>query len=85
MIIHIGENKVVYKEDIIAILDKKTAEASIKTREFLSNLINKGSIVGNIDEYTKSYILVASGKNNPKIYTSNISSKTLVGRNVLNI
>lgn len=85
MIIHIGENNFVYQEDIIAILDKKSAEASSRTREFVSNLINKGSIVGNIDEHTKSYILVSNGKNDPKIYTSNISSKALVNRNIPNI
>ncbi len=85
MIIHIGENDFIYKEDIIAILDKKSAEASNKTREFIYNLIKDGSIVGNIDENTKTYILVSNGKNNPKIYTSNISSKALVNRNMVNI
>lgn len=85
MIIHIGENNYVFQEDIIAILDKKTAEASNRTRDFVSNLINKGSIIGNIDEHTKTYILVSNGKNDPKIYTSNISSKTLVNRNISNI
>lgn len=84
MIIHIGENNFVYQEDIIAILDKKTAEASKKTREFLSKLINSGSIIGSIDEHTKSYILVSNG-NDTTIYTSNISSKALVNRNILNV
>lgn len=85
MILHIGENDFIYQEDIIAILDKKSAEASNKTREFVSKLIDEGSIIGNIDEHTKSYILVSGGKNNQKIYTSNISSKALVKRNISNI
>lgn len=85
MIMHIGEDNFVYKEDIIAILDKRTAEASKKTREFLSNLIGKGAVVGDINEYTKSYILISNGKNNPKIYTSNISSKALINRNIINV
>lgn len=85
MIMHIGKNNFVYREDIIAILDKKTAEASKKTREFLSSLIDKGSIIGDIDEHTKSYILISNGNNDPKIYTSNISSKALVNRNIINI
>ena len=85
MIMHIGENNFVYKEDIIAILDKRTAETSKKTREFLSSLIDKGSVVGDIDEHTKSYIVVSNGKNNPQIYTSNISSKALINRNIINI
>ena len=85
MILHIGKDNFVYKDDIIAILDKRSAEASNKTRELISNLVDKGSVIGNIDKYTKSYILVSNGKNNPKIYTSNISSKALVNRNILNI
>lgn len=85
MVIHIGNNEFIYNEDIIAILDRKSAEASKKTREFLKSLIDKGSIIGGIDQYTKSYIIVSNGENDTIIYTSNISSKALSNRKNLNI
>lgn len=84
MIIHIGDNNFIYKEDIIAILDKKSAEGTKKTRTFINKLIEDNCVIGNIDHYTKTYIVV-SNNDKTMIYTSNISSKTLVNRNILNI
>ncbi|MBU5428367.1 DUF370 domain-containing protein [Tissierella pigra] len=80
MIIHIGDNNYIFTKDIIAILDKKAAEGTKKTREFINKLIEENSIVGSLDESIKSYVLV-SRNNKTIIYTSNISSKALSNRN----
>lgn len=81
MIIHIGDDIYIYKEDIVAILDKKSAESNKDTRNFINKLGEDNCIIGPIDRYTKTYVLV-SQENNTNIYTSRISSKALVSRNI---
>ncbi len=81
MIIHIGDNNYIFEKNIIAILDKKAAEGTKKTREFINKLIEDNCIVGALDQNTKSYIVV-SDQNKTLVYTSNISSKALSNRNI---
>lgn len=80
MIIHIGDNNYIFEKDIIAILDKKAAEGTKITREFINRLIEDNCLIGTLDLNTKSYIVV-SDNNNTMVYTSNISSKALANRN----
>lgn len=82
MIIHIGNNNYIYEKDIIAILDKKAADGTKKTREFISKLIEDNRLVGDINSKTKSYIIIIEDKKDAVVYTSNISSKTLLNRNI---
>ena len=82
MIIHIGNNNYIYEKDIIAILDKKAADGTKKTREFISKLIEDNRLVGDINSKTKSYIIIIEDKKDAIVYTSNISSKTLLNRNI---
>ena len=79
VIIHIGENNYVLKEDIIAILDKKSMDSTKISRNFISNIIKNNCLIGKLDSYVKSYVLVES-ENKTIIYTSNISSKVLANR-----
>ena len=80
VIIHIGENKYVHKDDIIAILDRKAMDGTKISRSFISNIIKDNCLIGKLDSYVKSYILVEN-ENKTIIYTSNISSKVLANRN----
>lgn len=79
MIIHIGDSNYVFQKDIIAILDKKTVDATKKSREFISKLIEDDCLIGPLDPATKSYIVV-SNKDKTMVYTSKISSKALINR-----
>ena len=81
MIIHIGENNYIHKEDIIAILDKKSMDSTKISRNFINNIIKDNCLIGKLDSYVKSYILVEN-ENKTIIYTSNISSKVLSNRNI---
>lgn len=81
MIIHIGDSNYIFKEDIVAILDRKSAESTKKSASFINELIEENSIIGNINQYTKTYI-ITSKDNKTILYTSNISSKALVNRNI---
>lgn len=80
MIIHIGENNYVFKDDIIAILDKKSMDSTKISRNFINDIIKNNCLIGKLDSYVKSYILVGN-ENKTIIYTSNISSKVLANRN----
>lgn len=81
MIIHIGDNNYIYTKDIIAILDKKSIEATKKSINFINKLVEDNCVIGNIDQYTKTYI-VTSKDNKTIAYTSNISSKALMNRSI---
>lgn len=81
MIIHIGENNYIYKKDIVAILDRRSVEATTNTKIFINKLIEDNCIIGPINQFTKTYVVV-SYDNNTTIYTSNISSKALLNRNM---
>lgn len=81
MLIHIGDNSYLFKKDIIAILDKKSADATKKTREFVDGIIKADCLIGSLNSNTKSYIIVKENKQT-KIYTSNISSKALANRSI---
>ncbi|HZK33393.1 MAG TPA: hypothetical protein VFC60_02730 [Tissierellaceae bacterium] len=81
MIIHIGNNNYVFKEDIVAILDKKSTESTKDSISFINKLIEDNCIIGDINQYTKTYI-IASEDNKTMLYTSNISSKALLNRSI---
>ncbi len=81
MIIHIGNNNYIYEKDIVAILDKKAADGTKRTRDFINNLIEEDCLIGSLDLNTKSYVVVSHNKKT-FIYTSNISSKALASRNI---
>ena len=92
MFIHIGDNISLLKEDIILILDKTTLLKSKDSRLFIQKLIQKGSL-GNIeDESVKTYIIALDkskrtrrrSKSEFKLYTSNISSRSLLNREKTN-
>lgn len=81
MIIHIGENNYIFKDDIIAILDKKSMDSTKISRSFINDIIKNNCLIGKLDSYVKSYVLVEN-ENKTIIYTSNISSKVLANRNI---
>lgn len=84
MIIHIGNNNYIYEKDIIVILDKKAADGTLKTREFINNLIVENKIIGNLDLNTRTYVIISDKDNKSMLYTTNISSKALLRRNNIN-
>lgn len=87
MILHIGNNMTILKNNILVILDYKMVEESDSNRALVKRLIEDGKLVNKIDEDTKSFILTIEDKNKTqkelKLYTSNISSKTLLNRKMI--
>lgn len=93
MFIHIGDNISLLKKDVLLILDKKTLIKSKTSRLFIQNLINSGSLVNLDDDSVKTYIVALDkskrtrrrGKSDFKLYTSNISSRSLFNREKTNV
>ncbi|NLB79594.1 MAG: DUF370 domain-containing protein [Clostridiaceae bacterium] len=76
MILHIGEEKVVFISDIITIMDIEKTTTSNNTREFLKRCEEKGMIKTIGSDIPKSFIVtMRNGKQT--VYLSPISSATL--------
>lgn len=80
MYIHLGQDIVVRKKDIIGIFDLDTATVSKRTRDFLYKAEKAGRVVNVSTELPKSFV-VCKKENEQIIYISQISSATLLKRN----
>ncbi len=87
MFLHIGGDDYVFKDDIVAILDRDTVKASKDTSALIEKMVEKGLLKnGEVDD-VKTYIITCKrGRNNRGekqyyLYTSNISTSTLLRRN----
>lgn len=88
MFLHIGKDKVVPTKDIIVIVDVDSIEKSEANKEFFNIALEEGFMV-EASENPKSYIITEStecrkdlskGKTRTEIYSSGISSSTLLKR-----
>lgn len=88
MFLHIGKDIVIPTKDIIAIVDVESMEESEANREFFSIALEEGFMV-ETPENPKSYIITEKtdckkdlkrGKTKTEIYSSSISSSTLLKR-----
>lgn len=80
MYIHLGQDTVVKKSDIIGIFDLDTATVSKRTRDYLAKAEKAGKVINVSTELPKSFIVCQKG-NSQIIYISQISSATLLKRN----
>ena len=79
MYIHLGQDVVVNKKNIIGIFDTDMSTLSPTTRKFLSDAQKKGLVTSAKDEIPKSFILYRDG-DEIKVCFSQISSTALGGR-----
>lgn len=78
MILHLGDDIYVYKENILVILDKNSM-SKVNRSDYFSKL-GKNIIYGNFNEdEIKSYIIL-NINNEISYYASRISSRTLKNR-----
>ncbi len=84
MFLHLGEDVVICKRDIIAILDMKSTLNSTISREFLETCEEEGFIDRAMNDKLRSFIIVGTVENKTvhriKIYYSPISALTLLKR-----
>ena len=79
MFLHIGNDFIINKRDIVGIFDMDNTTVSRIGREFLSNAQRQGLIVNTTNELPKSYI-IANSKDGTRVYISSISSQVLLKR-----
>ncbi len=81
MYIHLGQETLVKKEDIIGIFDMDNATVSRHTRKYLNVAEKNGEVLVVSYELPKSFIVCGKPKSKrKKIYISQLSSLTLLKR-----
>ncbi len=79
MYLHLGNNTIIRKDEIIGIFDLDASTVSYKTRDFLSNAEKSGRIINVSFELPKSFV-VCRENNEYKIYICQLSPSTLIKR-----
>lgn len=82
MILHIGNNVSILKNDILAILDYKTVKESDYNGNLVKDLIDNGKLNNGIRGDIRSYIITFQ-RGSLNLYISNISSDTLLKRKMI--
>ena len=75
MYVHIGENKVLRKKDILFVFDMDSTTVSVHTRNYLSKAQREGRVITLGFDLPKSFIVVKGGD----IYLSPFNSTTIKG------
>ena len=79
MYLHLGQDTIVLKADVVGIYDLDNCTASHITRSFLAKAERAGTVVGVAEELPKSFVIVnTNGKTT--IYLSQLSTATLQKR-----
>ena len=79
MYLHLGNNTIIRKDEIIGIFDLDASTVSYKTRDFLAEAEKKGRVVNVSMELPKSFV-VCRENNETKIYICQLSPVTLIRR-----
>lgn len=79
MYLHLGNDLVIKKENIIGIYDMDNTTVSKRTREYLEYMEKDGRLIYVTNELPKSFIVYGSGQN-ITVYVSQISTTTLLKR-----
>ena len=82
MFLHIGNDVVVRKADIIAVFDMDNTTISKQSRDFLQKAQKNGNVIDICDDLPKSYVVTnCDGEN--RVYISSVSSQTIYKRSGL--
>ena len=79
MYLHLGNDIVIKKKDILGIYDIDNTTVSKRTREFLKDYEKTGRLTYTTTELPKSFIVYANG-GDTHVYVSQISTSTLLKR-----
>ncbi|MBO5338933.1 MAG: DUF370 domain-containing protein [Clostridia bacterium] len=74
MYIHIGNNKVVRKEDILGIFDLDSSTVSINTRKYLTKAQEEKRVITLGYELPKSFIILT----NQEVYLSPFNTSSII-------
>lgn len=79
MFIHLGNDAVIRRDNIVAVFDMENTTTARQSREFLAKAQKDGCVVDICDDLPKSYI-VANSDGVTTVYISSVSSRTLAKR-----
>lgn len=79
MYLYLGENVIVYEDDVIGIFDLDNTTVSKSTRDFLSNAEKNKTLVNITNELPKSFVL-CDRDNSIVTYLAQLSTGTLAQR-----
>ncbi len=79
MYLHLGNDIVIKKKDILGIYDIDNTTISKRTREFLEFYEKSGRLTYATNDLPKSFIVYANGEDT-HVYVSQISTSTLLKR-----
>ncbi len=80
MFLHLGQDVVIRTRDVVGIFDLETSTISNTTRDYLAAEQKAGNVVSISSEMPKSFVLCCGGDGRTKVYTSQISTATLLKR-----
>ncbi len=80
MFLHLGQNFVIRMKDVVGIFDLETSTISNTTRDYLAAAQKAGLVVSISAEMPKSFVLCCNSKGKTTVYTSQISTATLLKR-----
>lgn len=80
MFLHLGQDIVIRMKDVIGIFDLETSTISGTTRDYLAAAQKSGQVVSISDEMPKSFVLCRDSHGKTTVYTSQISTATLLKR-----
>ena len=83
MYLHLGQDVVVPKDNIIGVFDIDNTTSSLITREFLNTAEKNGEIVNIAEDIPKSFVVCREG-NQSTFYLSQLASATLLRRSESN-
>ena len=76
MYIHIGENKVLRKKDILFVFDMDSSTVSVHTRNYLNKAQREGKVISVSLDLPKSFIVTRDGW----VYLSTFNTSTIVSK-----
>ena len=81
MYLHLGNDHVVKKTDIVGIFDLDNTSQSRQTRDFLSRAEKEGRmVIASGEELPKSFVVCRSPDGGQRVYLSLLNSSTLLKR-----
>lgn len=80
MYLHLGQDTVIRKEEILGIFDIETSTVSSITRNYLSRKEKDGNCITVSYELPGSFVVATDKKGNETVYISQLSASTLLKR-----
>ena len=80
MYLHLGNDVVVRKADIVAVFDLDNTSQSIQTRAYLSRAEKSGEVINASGEELPKSFVVCRAEGGQRVYLSQLNSSTLLRR-----